>query len=181
MPQPKHTLPINWLRETFDYDAESGIFLWSHTAPNPRVRGKQVGTLFRKDSYRMYSHEREGKRQIFAVHRMVWAWWYGEWPNSYLDHADGNKTNNTISNLRLASPSENIFNRRCKNPLGAPGVSFLPCGQRRYRARIRRGNVVVELGCYYTLEEALAARREGEKSIYSGFFRSNGVHVSGLA
>jgi len=35
----------------------------------------------------------------------------GEWPKNQIDHIDGNRTNNHISNLRVCTGSENVRNR----------------------------------------------------------------------
>jgi hypothetical protein len=38
----------------------------------------------------------------------------GNWPPEYVDHIDGNPSNNIWSNLRLVSAAENSYNRKRK-------------------------------------------------------------------
>lgn len=57
-----------------------------------------------------YLKKKVNGKQINA-HRAVWFEHYGFWPDCDIDHIDGDKTNNNISNLRLATRSENMANR----------------------------------------------------------------------
>lgn len=48
----------------------------------------------------------------FAVHRVVFTLAYGDFDSGYVvDHIDGNKHNNKISNLRLVTHKQNAFNK----------------------------------------------------------------------
>jgi len=64
-----------------------------------------------------------GKIQL---HRFVFTHIFGQCPpsNMYVDHIDRNKLNNTNSNLRLATPQENSFNKSTKtNKKGVKKIS----------------------------------------------------------
>jgi hypothetical protein len=55
-----------------------------------------------------FSHE--GKRYKVSVHRAVYMFFYGEIPDGMqINHKDGNKLNNAISNLELVTPKDNIL------------------------------------------------------------------------
>lgn len=63
------------------------------------------------NGYEQIKLYRDGKRKWFMVHRLVWEAFNGEIPNGLqIDHIDGNKTNNELSNLRCVTPKENINN-----------------------------------------------------------------------
>ena len=66
-----------------------------------------------KNNYLMVSlHDREGKRKRFYLHRLVYMAFFGDIPKGMeCDHIDSQKTNCSVSNLRLASHINN-----CKNP-----------------------------------------------------------------
>ena len=61
-----------------------------------------------------------------SVHRVVWAMTHGHWPDHDLDHIDGNRLNNSPSNLRKSTQALNMRNtaRRSDNTSGVRGVSW---------------------------------------------------------
>lgn len=72
-----------------------------------------------------YQVRRNGVLQL--VHRVVWELHYGEIPcKMFVDHIDGNKVNNKISNLRLVEREGNARNcsQRKDNVSGVVGVSL---------------------------------------------------------
>jgi hypothetical protein len=49
--------------------------------------------------------------KMFSAHRLVWETFKGEIPKDYvIDHIDGNRSNNDLSNLRCITNSENMIN-----------------------------------------------------------------------
>lgn len=63
----------------------------------------------------------------YQVHRVLWELRNGPVPPGYyVDHADGNKTNNLPSNLRLARAAQNSHNARLstRNRSGVKGLSY---------------------------------------------------------
>lgn len=57
-----------------------------------------------------YKHK-DGKLLPHFRHRVVWYYFNGEIPdNMEIDHIDGNKQNNSLSNLRCVSSKENMRN-----------------------------------------------------------------------
>jgi hypothetical protein len=53
------------------------------------------------------------KRYIVTVHRAVYSFFHGEIPEGMLiNHKDGNKQNNTLSNLEIVTPKENYLHAR---------------------------------------------------------------------
>ena len=71
---------------------------------------KQIAQSDRNGYRRAYLRNDEG-RSIFSVHKLVYETFVGPIPeNTLIDHIDGNRANNNISNLRLVSQSENMYN-----------------------------------------------------------------------
>tara|TARA_R110000823_G_scaffold300892_1_gene421738 strand:+ start:956 stop:1378 length:423 start_codon:yes stop_codon:yes gene_type:complete len=85
------------LKSTFTYDEDSGeIYRGNEVVGCPDPRGYK--RVFRGGKY-------------YYCHRLAWLLHYGEWPTKIIDHIDGDKSNNTISNLRDASYSTNNVNK----------------------------------------------------------------------
>ena len=97
------------LKEYVTYEPITGVFTKrkkKHPRDNTVKVGEQLGHLS-GDGYIHFSFfGKKGK-----AHRLAWLYVYGELPNSLIDHIDGDKTNNKINNLRLASFEQNAANR----------------------------------------------------------------------
>ena len=95
----------------------------------------------------------------FGFHRIVYYAHNPEWNiwdtshNNEIDHIDRNKTNNNISNLRVATRSENALNQEQVD--NAKGYSFHKASG-KYRVQFRNNY----LGCYNTEQEAKDVYRE---------------------
>lgn len=101
----------------------------------------------------------KGERQ--HLHRVIWALNYGAVPHGmFVDHIDGNKANNDISNLRLASSSENSCNRRLstRNTTGVKGLTVDTVrGYRYYVPNINKSGTRLKKTFPYTEEGRLEA------------------------
>jgi len=109
------------LKEYVTYEPLTGVFTKrkkKHSRDNTVKVGEQLGHLS-GDGYIHFAFF--GKKR--KAHRLAWLYVYGELPNSLIDHIDGDKTNNKINNLRLASFEQNAANRHVvKSKTGYRGV-----------------------------------------------------------
>lgn len=83
-----------------------------------------------------------------------------------VDHRDGDSTNNTIANLRLATPTQNQANRKVQttNTSGVKGVSW--CSRMsKWKAYIKRQH----LGYFDNLEEAKKAYERAAELVSGDF------------
>lgn len=149
------------LKILFHYDLDTGTFTRLLRTSNKA----QVGQIAGCHSSRGYRVIRVyGK--LYPSHRLAWLYVHGEFPAEGLDHINGDKCDNRINNLRLASPSENLQNIRgpfAGNISGLLGASFhKQCN--RWSAAIRTKGKRTYLGLFSTPEAAhqayLNAKRE---------------------
>jgi hypothetical protein len=92
--------------------------------------------------------------KTYKLHRLVWLWHHGHFPERLIDHIDGDPSNNRIENLREATYAENMQNQRkarSTNKLGVQGVYRV---KNKFRAVITKNKVSKHIGYFDTAEEA---------------------------
>jgi hypothetical protein len=143
---------INLLRELLTYNPESGELRWK-VRPS---RGVKAGDIAGTKTPQGYIKVK-AKGNIYFAHRIAWALHYGEDTELHIDHKDGDKSNNRIANLRLATSSENNYNIGVKsnNTSGHRGVR-----KHRNKWQVMLGNNYI--GIYESREEAISARLQAE-------------------
>lgn len=96
---------------------------------------------------------------LYKAHRIIWLMHTGEWPDADIDHINGLRDDNRISNLRAASRAENGRNScmRINNTSGVPGVWWNKRYQ-KWQAQIGVKGAVKYLGRFDNLEDAKSAR-----------------------
>lgn len=103
-----HTISFEHISEYVFYDESSPTFLrWKKSQGTSSIN-KPAGHT-RKD--KRYSYL-ELLSVNYAIHRLVWVLHHKVLSESdMIDHIDGNRQNNSISNLRLTDPKENAHNK----------------------------------------------------------------------
>lgn len=96
-------------------------------------------------------------------------------PTDIIDHINGDPMDNTISNLRVCTNTQNSRNTKLavNNTTGYTGIRETPSG--RYKARIMVNRREINLGTYDTFEQAKLARIEGEHKYFKDFAPSKGA------
>ena len=109
----------------------------------------------------------------YAAHRLAWLMATKTDPGEFeIDHVDGNRQNNAISNLRLATRSENNKNAKIRkdNSSGYKGVSYRK-DTKNWRAVIHVNKTSISLGSFDTAELAYTAYCNAAKELYADFFK----------
>jgi HNH endonuclease/NUMOD4 motif len=79
----------------------------------PRTAGGLIKPRPNKKGYLKAPLWKSHKQYWIAVHRLVMIAFVGSRPTGLVvDHIDGNKTNNALSNLRYVTPKENVESSR---------------------------------------------------------------------
>ena len=162
--KPKPLPPLDVLNDLFNYDPVTGEILWK-VARGPLKANNKAGTLNQNGYLQV-----QVKGKLFYHHRLAWALYHGEevTPEDIVDHINGDKTDNRITNLRKVTHSENNLNRTYRpNISGHRGVYYSKHGKKKWQVKLGRDYY----GCYETIEEALEVRRRVEEE-RGGFFRT---------
>lgn len=104
----------------------------------------------------------------YMAHRLAWLDVNGEWPEVFVDHINGDRSDNRLINLRAATRELNAQNQRVAqkhNKLGILGVS--PYGE-KYYACIRVNGKTKYLGLHETPEVAHQAYLEAKRKYHEG-------------
>ena len=93
------------LKEYLEY--RDGHLWWIKKSARCIKIGQQFGSYHDKGY-------RQGwfKGKMYKEHRLIWLIVYGRLPDKDLDHINGVKDDNRIGNLREATKSENLYNKK---------------------------------------------------------------------
>lgn len=169
----EETMTQAQLKERLHYDPETGIFTWkerprndfaspeSFPTWNKRFAGKPAGSISNRGYYRI-----KFWGVPYMSHRLAWLYVHGEWPENEIDHINGVKTDNRISNLREADRLINLANMPVyKNSLtGIHGVSWSKT-KGKWQANVYRNKVSYYLGVFDDYFEACCARKSAENRL----------------
>lgn len=148
------------LRKALHYDPKTGIFTWKISTKNNVRAGDVAGSTMRTGYKKVNFY---GK--YFAAHRLAWFFYYGEEPDGMIDHINGDKTDNRITNLRLADHRINQLNRESHRNGKSPGCSYHK-NIKRWTAQIRISGKLQHLGSFKTEKQAANAYKDAVKKLY---------------
>ncbi|HMW19238.1 MAG TPA: HNH endonuclease signature motif containing protein [Accumulibacter sp.] len=152
----KDWLTVEEARSRLNYDPATGRLTWKKLRNTLRI-GEEAKSL---DVAGYVQVNISGT--MVKGHRLAWLLHYGDWPDGDIDHINGVRNDNRISNLRCVSPKVNCQNQRVgsrPSVTGLIGVHLQDRGRpnKRYRAKIYVDGRQIHLGGYATPEEAHAA------------------------
>lgn len=160
------------LREWFHYEPESGVFTW---IKEPRKVGPLLGKIAGHVSINNYRYIRVPGHGLIGAQRLAWIYMYGPTIGDLtIDHIDVNPLNNSISNLRLATLSQQGQNKhvRSDSRSGLRGAFYNPSRKKSWYSQIRVDGKCFCLGNFHTPEEAHAAYCEAALKHHGEFARA---------
>lgn len=159
------------LRQLLRYEPETGKLFWK-TRPEHMF---QSGTRPSADSAIAWNNKFAGKEALYAIgtagypqgtvwcknyraHRVAWAIYYGRWPDGIIDHVNGDRTDNRITNLRDASLAQNMCNRPAPsdNKSGFKGV-YWNSRENKWHVQVSFNGKRKSGGYYRNKEDAVRA------------------------
>ena len=156
------------LHDELEYNPATGEFLWK-TSSRGRRAGDRAGSIY-PNGYRVI--EIDGLD--YRAARLAWFFMTGDDPVVYVDHINGDKQDDRIGNLRLATNSQNQANRGAplNNTSGIKGVRF-EADRMKWRAQIVVNGKSKNLGRFNTAEEAKAAYEKAALEAWGDFARTH--------
>lgn len=156
------------------YDEESGELFWKVPVGGQGARisaGSLAGHVNKVYGY----CEIRIKGVLYKAHRLIWLLSTGTFPSAFIDHINGDRSDNRLTNLREATPQENSRNmgKRKDNTSGCAGVTWYKRHQ-KWRVYIMVDGKNKHLGYYNELDEALTARKDAEVKYFGRFQRKVG-------
>ena len=136
------------VRELLHYNSETGIFTWKVGGGGWRRIGAQAGNLNNRGYLRIKIDGRD-----YAAHRLAWLYAHGEWPKGHLDHVNRVKADNRMSNLRLATRSQNRMNAVGKSSTGFKGVYWNKSAG-KFLVKLQVNGKQIYRGLFTTAEKA---------------------------
>lgn len=152
---------LNYL---FEY--EDGRLFWKIKPSQNTNVGDEAGFLRSEGYYGISIKDKTYKRS-----KLIWIYHYGVIPEGMtIDHIDGIRDNDKVSNLRLATHTENCRNKgkQKRNTSGFKGVTTRKYG---FEAAFKIDGVNHYLGTFKTAEEAYKAYCEAVTKAHGIFFK----------
>ena len=183
----KEQLFSNILPVVVEYNHNTGELIWKHRhydevknfgftsrgckTFNTKFSGKVISNTA-NTGYIQIGLYYDGNKYMFTGHRVAWFLYYGTWP-TLVDHIDGDKLNNKITNLRDTSPTMNAYNSATRSDCssGVTGVSY-KIDRKMWKAYYFKDGIQHHLGYFKSKDSAISARKEWELST-GHIFRTN--------
>lgn len=169
MGRPKRVSKIRIDGDVAYVELTKGYEAMIDVADVPLVEGLSwAASVQRTTVYAVHNYADEGgQRACLRMHRVV----VDAPVDKQVDHRDCNGLNNRRANLRLATGSQNQWNKPkySSNKSGYKGVSwYAPYG--KWEAKVQSHGVRYSLGYHDTPEEAYEAYCEAARRLHEGFF-----------
>lgn len=156
------------LKELLHYCPKTGVFTWLVSRGGKAKKCSTAG-----------SRESSGyiqiciKRKAYMAHRLAWLYEYGRFPLEFIDHKNGERTDNRIANLREVNKGENQRNQKrySTNKSGVTGVSWHSQHEKWYTTA-RKDKKTHFLGLYDNIFDAAAAAISARNRL--GFHENHG-------
>lgn len=124
-----------------------------------------------KNGYYRINLCKNNEMKTFNIHQLVAKTFIPNIRNDgFVDHINGEKLDNTISNLRWCSCQQNQFNRKLNkdNTSGIKGVSW-DSQKKKWKAQIQLNNKNINIGLYDNLDDAKLARQQKAAELFGEF------------
>lgn len=148
-------LTASRLKELIHYDPSTGVF-----TNRVQRRSALPGSVIAGRNRQGYVVATIDRVQ-YKAHRLAWLYAYGEFPELHIDHINGIRDDNRLSNLRQATFWQNRVNSKVGR--GSTGTRGVYPAKNKFAAKIVLNGVAIYLGLYNTVNEANMAYEKAQK------------------
>ena len=165
-----------YLKSSVFYNPATGDLTWkTGSLSNP------IGSISNGYLKYIYRYDK-GLFKAASNHRVAWFLHYGYWPNSYIDHVNGFKSDNRLENLREATPQQNVANQRKATKRVREtssihkGVSFCKA-TKKWRAQIMFQGKSMNIGRFSSEIDAAIAYNKAAQTYFGEYASLNTLGV----
>ncbi|WP_241575047.1 HNH endonuclease [Rosenbergiella nectarea] len=153
------------LQRLLNYDPETGLFYWKVRMSN-RVKAGDLAGVINGSGYRIIAI----KGKIHYAHRLAFLWMTGRLPGKFVDHVDGDRSNNIWVNLREASALQNAHNQKLNksNTSGIKGVHY-DKATNKWLATLKVNGKPTYLGVFSEISQAEAVIKQARQNFHGDF------------
>lgn len=155
--------PVELVKKFLHYDPVTGFFTWRERGRNPAMAGR---TPLSRDGCGYVRFSFKGVK--YRAHRLAWFYVTGAWPAGEIDHINGMRADNRWKNLREATRSLNMQNRRSANEGSATGILGVYKNAPGFRSQIKIGGKQIFLGVFKTASAASRAYMTAKRKLHPG-------------
>lgn len=153
------------IHKYFIYLPETGVFLNRITRSALAKEGHQSGCV----DLTGYIYIHFNRTRLLA-HRLAWVYTYGVEPEGWIDHINGDRSDNRIANLRACTIHENARNRGLgsNSSTGFKNISW-NADRGTWEVGIKMNGKKVFFKRFKILQEAQRAATEARNQLYGEF------------
>jgi hypothetical protein len=151
----------------FLFDYKDGELYWKFSLSSKSPKGCLAGSI-KNDRYRAISINKKS----YLCHRLIYMMFHGYMPK-FVDHIDNNRLNNRIENLREATHSENMRNKKLpvNNTSGYKNVTWNK-RKRKWAVALKIKDKSISCGYFVDIELADLVAQEARDKYHKEFARS---------
>lgn len=181
----RHSISVETLRQLLRVDTETGRLYWLPRGVDLFTDGRKTAahacarwnTVFAgreafTSKHSTGCHHGTIFNRHYKRHRVVFALAHGYWPEQ-VDHRDGDRTNDRLSNLREATRAQNQQNKRGHGRTSQFKGVYFSRRDDRWRAAITSNGRMMRLGSFTTEADAAKAYDRAAAEANGEFARLN--------
>ena len=156
-------LTQEYLKSVLHYDPKTGVFTY-RVHRGTKAKGSIAGAKCPLGYTRI-----QIKRKLYLAHRLAWLYCYGVMPQGHLDHIDTTSSNNKITNLRLATKSQNRANSLLNKNSTTGYKGVYQKTDDSWSASIRKNGITRHLGTFASPQSAHEAYKKAALELHGEF------------